>query len=54
MQAEVSGKVVQTAKGVAAFNQASFAAYVQASRILATVSQDLFRQTAEFHTAGVH
>ena len=47
MQTEVSGKVVQTAKSVAAFNQVSFAAYVQASRIFATGSQSLFRQTTE-------
>ena len=32
MQAEVSSKVVQTAKNVTAFNQASFTAYVQASQ----------------------
>ena len=47
IQAEVSGKVVQTAKSFAAFHQASIAAYVQASQILATGSQNLFRQTSE-------
>ncbi|MGI4939684.1 MAG: phasin family protein [Janthinobacterium lividum] len=47
MQTEVSGKVVRTAKSVAISNQASFAAYVQASQNFATGSQDLFRQTAE-------
>lgn len=47
MQAEVSSKVVQTAKNVTAFNQASFAAYVQASQNFAAGPQDLFRQTAE-------
>lgn len=43
MQAEVSGKVVQTAKGLSDFNQASAAAFVQAGQILATGSQDLCR-----------
>ena len=47
LQAEVSGKVVGTAKNVATFNQASFAASVQAGQILAAGSQDLFRQTVE-------
>ena len=46
-QAEVPGKAMQTAKGVAAFNRDSLAAYVQASRIFSMGSQDLFRQAAE-------
>ena len=47
LQAEVAGKVVGTAKSVATFNQASFAASVRAGQILAAGSQDLFRQTVE-------
>lgn len=47
MQAEVSGQIARTAKSFAAYNQASVAALVQAGQILATGSQDLFRQTAE-------
>lgn len=47
LQAEVSGNAVQTVKSLAASNQASLAAFVQASQILADGSKDLFRQTAE-------
>lgn len=47
MQAEVSGQIARTAKSFAVHNQASAAAFVQAGQILATGSQDLFRQAAE-------
>lgn len=47
VQAELSGQVARTAKSFADFNQASAAAFVQASQIFASGSQDLFRQAAE-------
>jgi len=47
VQAELSGQVARSAKSFADFNQASAAAFVQAGQILATGSQDLFRQAAE-------
>jgi hypothetical protein len=44
VQAEVVEKAMKTAKDVSAFNQNSLAAFTEASQILATGSQDLFRQ----------
>jgi hypothetical protein len=45
-QTEASARVIKTAKDVAAFNQGSFAATGEASRILAAGLTDLFRQIA--------
>jgi hypothetical protein len=44
VQAEVVAKAMKTAKDFSAFNQDSLEAFTQASQILATGSQDLFRQ----------